>query len=220
MSIFVAYSEFMSKKIDIESKILDSAYKLFLRQGYKNTTMDDIAQELGMSKKTLYQYFPGKIELLAASFDILKSKLSLKVDTLLDNRYIPFTAKLKSMLTVIATDLAPISNQLLEDMREHAPQIWGELQEYIREAGYLRFQKLIHEGVEKGYVSSHVNTSLVVLLYASAIQSLIDPKFLSQFPKEIRTDMKLNTADIYDQTVQIIYQGILTEQAREEMQKF
>ena len=210
----------MSKKIDIESKILDSAFKLFLRQGYKNTTMDDIAQELGMSKKTLYKYFPGKIELLAASFDILKSKLSLKVDTLLDNRYIPFTAKLKSMLTVIATDLAPISNQLLEDMREHAPQIWSELQEYIREAGYLRFQKLIHEGVEKGYVSSHVNTSLVVLLYASAIQSLIDPKFLSQFPKEIRTDMKLNTADIYDQTVQIIYQGILTEQAREEMQKF
>lgn len=206
----------MSKKADIESRILDVSYKLFLEQGYKNTTMDDIAQRLTMSKKTLYKYFPGKMELLAASFDILKNRLSLKVSTLLENQYIPYTAKLKSLLTVVATDLAPINPELLEDLREHAPEIWKNLQEYIRESAYLRFQKLIQEGKDKGFVAAHVNVSLVVLIYASAIQNLIDSKFLAQFPREIKDNMGLKTSEIYDQVIQIIYHGILTEDAKKD----
>lgn len=181
--------------------------------------MDDIAQELAMSKKTLYKYFPGKLELLSATFDVLKTRLAIKVQTLLDNKYIPFAAKLKSLLTVVATDLAPINPELLEDLRDHAPAVWKELQEYIRESAYLRFHKLIQEGMEKGYVASHVNISLVVFLYASAIQNLIDPKFLSQFPKEMRDNMGLKTSEIYDQAIQIIYQGILTEEAKEAYQQ-
>ncbi len=206
----------MHKKIEIEARILDIAYKLFLKQGYKNTTMDDIAQELTMSKKTLYKYFSSKLELLALAFDQLKSRLSIKVETLVENKYMPFTAKLKSLLTVIATDLAPINPELLSDLREHAPAIWEELQNYILEAAYLRFQRLIQEGIEKGFVAKHINKTMVVLVYASAIQNLIDPEFLSQFPIEMRKDMKLNTAEIYDQAINIIYQGILTDEARQE----
>jgi AcrR family transcriptional regulator len=214
-----SHNPIMSKKAEIESKILDVAYKLFLVQGYKNTTMDDIAQGLGMSKKTLYKYFPGKMELLAASFDLLKSRLSLKVETLVDNKYLPYTAKLKSMLTIVASDLAPINPELLEDLREHAPEIWKEPQAYIRDSAYLRFQKLIQEGVNKGFVAPHVNVSLVVLIYASAIQNLIDPKFLSQFPPGLKSNMGLTTAEIFDQAIQIIYQGILTDDAKQEYQK-
>ncbi|MCH7398116.1 TetR/AcrR family transcriptional regulator [Belliella sp. DSM 107340] len=209
----------MSKKTEIEAKILDRAYKLFLKQGYKNTTMDDIAQVLSMSKKTLYKYFPGKLELLAASFDLLKNTLSIKVQALFDNKHIPYTVKLKSFLTIVARDLAPINPELLEDLRDHAPDIWSELQDYIRDSAYLRFQKLIEEGIEKGFVSAKMNKTMIVLLYASAIQSLIDPKFLSQFPKEMRNEMNLSTSEIFDQAIQIIYQGILTDEAREEFQK-
>ncbi|MCH7406749.1 TetR/AcrR family transcriptional regulator [Belliella aquatica] len=209
----------MSKKTDIESRILDVSYRLFLKQGYKNTTMDDISQELAMSKKTLYKYFPGKLELLAASFDLLKTKLSIKVEALFENRHIPFTAKLKSFLSIVAADLAPINPELLEDLRDHAPEIWSELQDYVRDSAYLRFQKLIEEGIEKGQVAPNINKTMIVLVYASAIQSLIDPKFLAQFPFEMREKMNLNTSEIFDQTIQIIYQGILTDEAREEFQK-
>ncbi|AFL85643.1 transcriptional regulator [Belliella baltica DSM 15883] len=219
MYIFAPYSRKMSKKTDIESKILDVSYKLFLKQGYKNTTMDDISQELAMSKKTLYKYFPGKLELLAASFELLKNKLSIKVESLFKNRHISFTAKLKSFLSIVAADLAPINPELLEDLRDHAPEIWIGLQDYVRDSAYLRFQKLIEEGIEKGQVAPNINKTMIVLVYASAIQSLIDPKFLAQFPLEMRERMNLNTSEIFDQTIQIIYQGILTEEAREEFQR-
>lgn len=219
MYIFVAYPRKMSKKTDIESRILDVSYRLFLKHGYKNTTMDDISQALAISKKTLYKYFPGKLELLAASFDLLKTKLSVKVESLFGNKYISFTTKLKSFLAIVAADLAPINSQLLEDLRDHAPEVWVDLQDYIRDSAYLRFQKLIEEGIEKGQVTPGINKTMIILVYASAIQSLIDPKFLAQFPLEMREKMALNTSEIFDQTIQIIYQGILTEEAREAFQK-
>ncbi len=219
MPIFAPHPILMSKKTETEAKILDVAYDLFLKQGYKNTTMDDIAQDLSMSKKTLYKYFPGKMELLASCFDILKNKLSLKVETVVSNPYLPFTSKLKSMLSVTAKDLAPINGELLSDLREHAPEIWSELQQYIKESAYMRFQKLIQEGKDKGFVNSQANISLIVFLYASAIQNLIDPKFLTQFPKEMQENLNLSPSQLYDQVIQVIYQGVLTDEARKEYQQ-
>lgn len=208
----------MSKKPGLESKILDVAYRHFLQKGYRQTTMDDIAQDLGMSKKTLYKYFPGKLELLAACFEILKTKMTAKVEAILDNRHLSFPLKLKSSLTVIATHLAPINPDLFGDLREHAPEIWSAMTDYINESAYLRFAKLIEQGIAQGLVNPRINVSLIVMLYASAVQSLLDPKFYGQFPEPIQKGIKMPPSDIYDQAISIIYNGILTEEARSEFQ--
>ncbi|WP_373523408.1 TetR/AcrR family transcriptional regulator [Aquiflexum sp.] len=219
MPIFVSIFYKMSKKSEIEAKILQVAYNFFIEKGYRNTTMDEIAQKLGISKKTLYKYFPGKLELLGAAFDMLTNKLSIKVNAILDNDMIPYTVKLKSILTDVAKDIAPINPKILEELREFAPEIWKELLDYIRESGYLRFQKLMQEGIKKGYVLPHTNVAFVVFVYTSAIQNLIDNKFLSQFPDEMRASFDLSPAQIYDQAIQIIYSGILTEEAQKELRQ-
>ncbi|WP_075352002.1 TetR/AcrR family transcriptional regulator [Algoriphagus marinus] len=206
----------MSKKTANERSILESAYSLFLEKGYRHTTMDDIALSLSMSKKTLYKYYPGKLELLSASFEILKTKMTAKVEAILENKYIPFPLKLKSTLTVIATHLAPINPELFEDLREYAPEVWEELRVYINESAYIRFQKLIKQGVDQGLVNPRINVSLMVMLYAAAVQSLLDPKFISQFPEDITGQINLSPSEIYDQAISIIYNGILTEEARNE----
>ncbi|QDH80940.1 TetR/AcrR family transcriptional regulator [Echinicola soli] len=201
---------------EVEQKILETANQLFFRNGFKHTTMDDISKKLGMSKKTVYQYFPGKQELLEASFNMLKTRLSLKVESILENDELSFLLKLKSMLSAIAKDLAPINPALLADMRDQVPEVWAALEDYIRTSAYLRFQRLIQAGIDQGLVASHVDKSMVVLLYASAIQNLIDPKFLGQFPKEMIDGIQTNPAKIYDQAISIIFEGILTPEAREE----
>lgn len=208
----------MNKKADIERKILDEAYRLFLSRGYKNTTMDDIAHGLTMSKKTLYKYFPGKFELLSAAFDLLKNRLSAKVDSVIADQQKPFALKLKSFLSTIATHLAPINPELLADLRIHAPDIWEEMQEYIRESAFLRFQKLIEEGKENGFIAPHVNKTMVVLVYASAIQYIIDPRFLEQFPDQMLKGFVAKPADVYDQVISIIFEGIFTESSRNDYQ--
>ncbi|UZD24214.1 TetR/AcrR family transcriptional regulator [Algoriphagus halophytocola] len=206
----------MTKKSQKESKILDVAYQLFLEKGYRQTTMDEIAQVLGMSKKTLYKYYPGKIELLSATFEVLKTKLTAKVEGILDNKYLPFPLKLKSTLTVMASHLAPINPELFEDLREYAPEVWEDLQSYINESAYIRFQQLITQGVSLGLINPSTNINLVVMMYAAAVQSLLDPRFTGQFPEEMQKGLKIPASDIYDQVTTIIYNGILTDEAREE----
>jgi len=70
----------MTQKINKEAKIIDAAYKLFLEKGFRSTTMDDICQSLGISKKTLYRFFSSKTELLAAAFQKLKIRMTAKVE--------------------------------------------------------------------------------------------------------------------------------------------
>lgn len=216
LSLSELESKEMSKKNSQEGKILDSAYKLFLSKGYRHTTMDEIAADLGMSKKTLYKYYPGKLELLEACFEVLKLKMSSKVEAILDNKYISFPLKLKSTLTVVANHLAPINPELFGDIREHATEVWEELRLYINESAYIRFQKLIKQGVEQGLVNPRININLIVMLYASALQSLLDPKFMGQFPDSIQKGMKLSPSEIFDQAITVIYHGILTDEARNE----
>ncbi|MEP0712505.1 TetR/AcrR family transcriptional regulator [Algoriphagus sp.] len=208
----------MPNKASVETKILEAAYKLFLQKGYRQTTMDDIAQALAMSKKTLYKYYPGKMELLGASFEVTKTKLTAKVEAIVDNRYISFPLKLKSTLTVMASLLGPINPELFEDLREHAPDIWEDLTQYINQSAYTRFNKLLEQGKKEGLVVPSVNIQLVVLLYATAVQSLMDPKFIGKFPESIQKGVQIPPAALYDQAISIIYNGILTEEARKEFE--
>ena len=53
----------------MEEKILKGASDLFLKFGYKSVTMDDIAADLSISKKTVYKYFKTKVELVKASIN-------------------------------------------------------------------------------------------------------------------------------------------------------
>lgn len=208
----------MTQKSNQEAKIIDAAYKLFLEKGYRHTTVDDIAQALGMSKKTLYKFFPSKSELLSAAFEKLKLRMTAKVEAILDNRYIPFPLKLKSSLSVVANYLAPINPELFEDLREHAPEVWEDLMEYINESAFMRFQRLIQEGRDQGLVKSNLNVGLVVMMYASAVRSLLDPEFRAGFPESIQKDMRIPAADIFDQAITIIYNGIMTDEARAEFE--
>src|SRR5438477_4765884 len=54
-------------------RIVDAARTHFFSHGFRSVTMDDLAEELGISKKTLYAYFPGKVDLLEA---VLADKLA------------------------------------------------------------------------------------------------------------------------------------------------
>ncbi|WP_194774323.1 TetR/AcrR family transcriptional regulator [Pararhodonellum marinum] len=207
----------MKSKVDIEGKILETSFALFLKNGFKNTTMDEIAQKLGISKKTLYKHFSNKMVLLESSFEILKTRLSSQAEDILSHPQMTYSGKLKAMLKVVGKGLAHINPELLKDLRDHAPQVWDSLQAYIRDAAYLRFQRLIQDGIDQGYIDTQVNKNMVVLLYTAAIQNLIDPDFLSQFPREISGQIMANPTEVYDQAISIIYKGILTEEARTQL---
>src|ERR1044072_9579597 len=82
----------------IRQRIVDAARVHFFNHGFRSVTMDDLAEELGISKKTLYAYFPGKFDLLEA---VLADKLTSVEATLKEvtrGRSRDFPATLRDLL--------------------------------------------------------------------------------------------------------------------------
>src|SRR5205807_8088431 len=99
-------------------RIVDAARLHFFSHGFRSVTMDDLAQELGISKKTLYAHFPGKFDLLEA---VLANKLAGVEVTLKEvTRGYPqdFLATLRELLVGISREFDEIRESLVRDLRQ------------------------------------------------------------------------------------------------------
>lgn len=108
-------------KIRRRVRILDAATGLFQRQGYRKTSMDEVAQEAGVAKGTLYLYFTKKIDLLMAAIGREKKTLLLEVSELFDDR-VPARERLRKFLQIalLGGKNMPLTTRLMRrdaDMR-------------------------------------------------------------------------------------------------------
>ena len=204
----------MEDKSENRSRILEESRKLFYNLGYKKVTMDDIARNMGMSKKTIYKYFDGKYEIMKTIVHDVIDDLSNGIDKIIFDEEMSYPAKLRQMLNFVAVHLSRISPKLMEDLQVNLPELWEEVNRYKRESAFKRFYKLIEEGKRKQLINDQVNHHLIVVLYASAIQNLLDPEFLYQLPGDILKEIPQSPAEIFDNLVNIIYEGILTEDTK------
>ena len=200
----------MSLKIEI----LEKSRELFYVRGYSKVTVDEIALGLGISKKTIYKYYSGKKQILEMIFYDFKRYLSGEVNSVLDNIDLSYPDKLKQIMTRVAVVLSGMSPIFFVDIQINFPELWDQLNRYKQEAAFLRFNQLIEEGIKTGYMKKGINKDMVVALYASAIDNLLDPHFLYQLPEEIKEGMPKYPAEIFDHASHIIFEGILTEDAK------
>jgi AcrR family transcriptional regulator len=201
----------MPRNIEIKNDILQEAIRLFFEKGYRKVTVDEIASGLSISKKTIYKYYESKQDLLEKTFDNWKGKLSSEIDKILDKKDITFIDKLKNIMSHIGVAMGRLNSDLIMDVQEYVPDLWIKINNYKHEAAFLRFNRLIDEGIEKGKIKKNINKSLVVALYACAIENLLDPNFLNSLPADMKENLPRYHSDIFDNALKIIYEGILTE---------
>lgn len=207
------YIDFMPGHSQIKDKILQEANKLFFEKGYRKVTVDEIASNLSISKKTIYKYYQSKKDLLDDTFGFWKSRLTAEIDQILDRDDLSFIDKLQEIMSHIGVALGRLNSDLITEIQENVPDLWKKIIQYKHEAAFLRFNRLIEEGITKGQIKKSINKNLVVALYACAIDNLLDPKFLNTLPAEMRKKLPTFHSEIFDNTLKIIYEGILTEEA-------
>jgi len=190
--------------------ILEHSKKLFFQKGYRKVTVDDIASSMSISKKTIYKHFRSKREILEETFDLYKDKITEDINQLLENPGIPFPEKLKRVLSSIGVHMGGMNALLFRDIQEYVPDLWEKIRTYKHEAAYLRFNKLIEEGIKNGFIKKEINRAVAVALYASAIEHLLDPSFIRTLPDELNHDIPALAIDVFDNAIKIIYEGILT----------
>lgn len=192
-------------------RIIAEAKSLFFVHGYSKVLMADLAKRLGMSKKTLYQYFSGKEELLNVIIRQHAQDIQQEVEFILADKQLLFPDKTRRIFSYVGTKLHDINADFVLDIKKNAPSAWQLLQKHKTDAAFLRFNSLLEEGYEKGYVRSSINRSLAVLLYASALETILNPEFTDQVPKELIQDMPKTPGEVFDGLVKVIFKGILIE---------
>lgn len=192
-------------------QILNKAKELFFKWGFNKVTMDELALELGMSKKTIYNHFEGKSEILKQVVYDLKTELTAGVDRILINEDLNFVEKLTSILFFIGDKLSGVEAQFITDLRKSHPELSKELDNYKKEAAFNRFSSLLDEGIRNGYVREDIDKGIVVVLYASIIDWVVSPENTDQVPDSLKNQLPHKITDIFNGMVGVMLKGILKE---------
>jgi len=168
-------------------QIVEAARAHFFSHGFRSVTMDDLAEELGISKKTLYEHFPGKIALLEAVLANKFAGVEAKLREVSLAHPHDFPAALHALLANMQVELDEIKPPFVRDMRQKAPQVF-KIVERRRAALIERFfGKLFVEGQRTGMVRKDIPAKLIVEILLAVVQAIMNPpkmEELGMMPKE------------------------------------
>ena len=146
-----AHDTHMSRRFRRRDEILKAATDLFSEKGYHEVTMEEIAEEMGVSKGTIYNYFSSKenlyLEILKESFEAIEALLHEEVEN-----SDPAPLKLRKLLATIFTFyrrnlkvLRILSRDETHLLKEHF-----ELTEKWRTQRVRLYEKIIEKGIDEG----------------------------------------------------------------------
>ena len=200
-------------KLDLEvrNRILVNTMALFNKFGVRSVTMDDVAREVGMSKKTLYQYFTNKDGLVTA---VAKSQMELEREE--------FSGIADNAKNAI-DELYQIAQCMRRNIQDMNPSLLYDLQKFHREAWqeYLKFKNdfvrgnlidNINRGKKEGFYREDLNAAILSKFRVEQVQMIFDDKV---FPTEefefLEVQMHLFEHFVY---------GMLSEKGRELYQEY
>ncbi len=192
---------------EVKERIVTHAREKFLSDGFSKVTMDELSQNLGISKKTMYQYFESKDELLNAVMELQMREVGGRVNSILSSSE-DFISKLVNLWTTIGRMVCRISKQFQDDMRRYRPDLWKRVDTMRREIFQKHFGKMIDDGIRHGLVRNDVNKDVIVLMYISSLQGVVNPTVVSE--------NSFSTEEAFKTIMRVYLDGILTEEAREQ----
>jgi AcrR family transcriptional regulator len=205
----------MPREKNIKQRTIKVARGLFFLNGYTDVSVEDIIKKAGISRKTLYNYFTNKEDILNEVIFDLKEGLTAEINEILAKPKLDFPDKLKIIFTNTAVTLSAISAKFSGNVRKTSPESWNKITAYKREISQMCFSRLMDEGIEKGHISKDINKDVALLTFLIAVDNLFDPLFLDQLPKDLLGRIPRHPREIFDAIIRVIYEGILTQETRE-----
>lgn len=152
-----------------EERIIKGALDLFLQAGIKSVTMDDIARNLGMSKKTIYQFFGDKNELVVA---LVKSRL--KEDEEQMNAIIESSANvIEEMINMMKCSeeiLSRANPVIFHDMQKYHPEAWQEFQRFKAEIIINKLEELLAKGMKQGFIRDDIDVKILATMRVNQVE--------------------------------------------------
>lgn len=171
----------MAELRDPEEKLrlVTAAREKFLASGFSKVTVDEIATDLGMSKKTVYKFFPTKEDLLRGVLRSIMLFMENRLEKIVSSDD-PFETKLANVLMLIGGLVRRIRQPFLLDMKRTAPRLWEELEVFRRDHMFPKVKRIFEQAKHEGVLKSDVDVNLFFLTFLHAMQGIINPQTLTE----------------------------------------
>ncbi|RYE37066.1 MAG: TetR/AcrR family transcriptional regulator [Sphingobacteriaceae bacterium] len=196
---------------DQTDRIIIGTEELFMLAGIKSVTMDDIARHLGMSKKTLYQFFSDKNELVIA---LIKKKLTEDECQMQENMHgssnvIEEMIKMMKYSEKIFSRINPI---VIHDMQKYHPEAWAEFQKFKADVLVATLEELLKKGIKQGLIREDIDVKIMAKMRVNQVEMGFNP---SIFPL-----VQFNTWKVQYQLMEHFNYGICTLKGHELLDQY
>ncbi|MCO4294528.1 TetR/AcrR family transcriptional regulator [Solitalea sp. MAHUQ-68] len=201
----------MEKEELQRQRILEASYKLFSTYGVKSITMDDIARELAMSKKTIYLYYNDKDDLVT---QLMSTVLKTHQDEM-------SSCELKSkdpiheiflMLDQIEKMLRPVNPSMFYDLQKYHSNAWSLFEEFKNEYMYNCILKNLKKGVDHGIYRKEINLEILAHTRVIQVSSVFNPLY---YPST-----RFNISDVQYQLTEHFMHGVATLKGHKLINKY
>ncbi|GHT39266.1 TetR family transcriptional regulator [Bacteroidia bacterium] len=162
--------------MELRDRIIQEASILFFRKGIKSMTMSDIANEMGISKRTLYEVFRDKEELLDKCISSHLEKADTEMAAIAGHS----ENVIDSLMRIYAKHLQEaqnVSKTVMRDLKKYHKSIYEKI-ECRQKEGMGFFIPLFKKGIEQGLIRKDVNLEIMLWLLKSQFKALMDDEFI------------------------------------------
>ncbi|HLP00411.1 MAG TPA: TetR/AcrR family transcriptional regulator [Opitutaceae bacterium] len=193
------------------ARIVAAARRHFTSLGSSRTTMDDLAGELGMSKKTLYLHFPGKEALISHMLEAKIAEVRGGMRSLVEDESVPVMERAHRMMAFIVRQMSEVSPAFLRDLERHHPALYARMESVRAEILPQVWRKLLTDGAAEGLIRPELDPAFVSELMLTTVQGLLRPASLDR--------LQLPPHEVIDRVLTVLFNGILTPAGRKAYEK-
>ncbi|MBI9072869.1 MAG: TetR/AcrR family transcriptional regulator [Melioribacteraceae bacterium] len=195
----------MTEKNIEKERILSFCSEKFLKEGFHKTTMDEIARNLKISKKTIYKYYSSKNKLVDEITAGVLNSVASEYKKITNNKDENAVIKLINISRFILKRLMTINAVFFDDLKQKHPERWNEVIKTRRKIIQKNMGGIMEQGQKEDLIIARP-IPLMLKIMTSAIDGSINPEFL------MNNDISAKKAG--ETTIEIIFNGILTKKGK------
>jgi AcrR family transcriptional regulator len=193
--------------MDLKERIIETALALFQQNGIKSMTMSDIAAETGISKRTLYEVFQNKEDLLEMCIIAHMEQMDKAMQAFIDNSEDVIDTMMR-LYAQLLNDMRTVNKSVMHDLKKYHSQLYKMIECKQKESVYTLLP-LLEKGVKQGLIREDVNFEIILWLVKSQFKALMDDNY---FPTD-----KYSTNEFIQAIILNFIRGISTPLGNEKV---
>jgi hypothetical protein len=186
----------------MKEKIINKSTEMFLTLGFKSVTMDDIASEMGISKKTIYVHFPNKTKLIESVTMHMFDTISCGIEGICTLKKNPIE-EIYDIKNLLRDHLKGEKTSPQHQLQKYYPRIFESLKEKQYKIMSECVKDNLSRGIDAGLYRSNLNIDFITRIYFNNMVGLKDPKL---FPLK-----HFSMNELMDNFLEYHIRGISTE---------